>query len=186
MNLKKALLIGVAVLAPLHALASLQAPWIEENCPAGAFETDPDKIAATFASETAEPMLLTPKAGESMTPEISRIAEGAVGNFTGAFINDGMETWWGYDASRHLFVQIEGTIVPNHGILGSARIPDAKRLGPNQVLRKAGNETYYVTVVRATPEQALEFACMANELVSWVSLHGEESPSEAGEIVLSP
>jgi hypothetical protein len=60
MNLNKALLIAVAVLAPLDALASLQAPWIEENCPTGVFETDPDRIAATFASETAEPMLMTP------------------------------------------------------------------------------------------------------------------------------
>lgn len=189
MNLNKVLFIAVAMLAPLHALASLQAPWIEENCPAGVFETDPDKIAATFASETAEPMLLTPQAGESMTPEISRIEEGAVGNFIGAFINDGMETWWGYDASRHLFVQIAGTVVPNHGIQGSAAIPDPKRLGPNQVLRKVGKWTYYVTVVRATQEQALEFACMANELESWVSLHGEDATSEAseaGKIVLSP
>jgi hypothetical protein len=181
MNLNKALLIAVAVLAPLHALASLQAPWIEGNCPAGVFETDPDKIAATFASETAEPMLLTPRAGESMTPEISRIEEGAVGNFVGAFINDGMETWWGYDASRHLFVQVEGTVVPNHGVVGGAAIPDRKRLGPNQVLRKAGKWTYYVTVVRATQEQALEFACMANELLSWVPLHGEDPESEAGK-----
>ena len=67
-----------------------------------------------------------------------------------------------------MFVHIAGLVVPNHGILGSSAIPDPKRLGPNQVLRKDGKWTYTVTVVRATQEQALEFACMANELVSWV------------------
>src|SRR5579862_4818492 len=102
MDLPKSLLFALAA-AILGAPSAAQ-----EQCPPGVFETDPDKIAAAFASVNGEPALFKTE-HENPTPEISRIREGAVGYYAGAFINDGLQSWWGYDATRHLFLQVEGT-----------------------------------------------------------------------------
>ena len=162
MDLPRSLLFALAA-ATLGATSAAQ-----EQCPAGAFGTDPDKIAAAFASVSEEPALFKTE-HENPTLEVSRIREGAVGYYAGAFINDGLQSWWSYDATRHLFLQVEGTAAR------FAMMPDLRSLTPNQIVRSSGIWTYLVTAVRATPEEAREFACRANEIMAWNSTH-EDTP----------
>jgi hypothetical protein len=148
--------------APQWAAAS-------DNCAEGVFETNFDAIKKSFRTKQRDPIVFTRAIAEDPTPEISRIKDGAVGNFVGAFINDGIETWWAYDAERHLFLRIEALseASPTANSLSARSVRTHPRLARNQTMRLRGTWTMTLTVVRATPEQALQFACLANLALEW-------------------
>lgn len=141
----------------LALLAVSPTSWARaaQECPTGVFPTDPREIATLYArsAETADL-----PAGEPI--EITRIRNGLTNRWAGAFINDGLQTWSGYDADRHLFVNVQGSTGRGD------RKPDAVKLGPDQAFRQQGVWGYVVTTAAATPAQARRFACLANALLN--------------------
>jgi hypothetical protein len=140
-----------------------------DTCPNGVFETDVKKIKESFKAEPHDPPLLSRQVGEDATPEISRIKDGAVGNYVGAFLNDGLASWWAYDAERHLFLRIEAMSEGSPTAISemARKVRAHPQLARNQTLRLHGQWTIVLTVVRATPEQARRFACLVNEALGW-------------------
>jgi hypothetical protein len=116
-------------------------------------------------------------------PELAQIKYGALQNYTGAGINTGIDTWWAYDAQRYLFLRAEGMDLDcTIGACYWATLHPPTKLASNQVLRKSARVRYVVTIIRATPEQARKFACVANEIAKWSFIHGDNPVTGAGSV----
>lgn len=79
-------------------------------------------------------------------------------------MNEGMSTWYAFDMERRVFVVV----------LASARdhprgIPQTEKLSPDQLIRHTDAAGFkraeFVTAIAASPEQAKQFACLANALL---------------------
>src|ERR1700756_5769708 len=101
-------------------------------------------------------------ANAAYPPEISRIRSGVVSYFEGGFINDGMMTWYAYDAERELFIAVLGNA--GRRLLKNSDL----RLGPNQLLRTTIAAGYqrseFVTIVAADSRQVAEMSCLTKLL----------------------
>jgi DNA-binding beta-propeller fold protein YncE len=137
----------------------------DESCPKGIFETEPQKIAATAAQHANESKLPARESTEYLPIEISRIRNGGISSYVGAFINDGIITWGAYDAERQLFIAVDGKAGRNVN-----SVPKQESLTSNQIVRyveRSGTRRAdFVTIVSATPQQAREFGCLANRLLA--------------------
>jgi hypothetical protein len=107
------------------------------------------------------------RSDQSMPPEIERIQTGAIFFFQGAFVNDGLITWYALDLDRNLFVAVLGGAGPR--FLAKDRAAQMK-LELNQFVRYTNNAGYsrseFVTMSAATPQQRYEFICAANRFLS--------------------
>ncbi len=134
----------------------------DTQCPAGPFETDPDRLSKATPRE-APPVASEQSANDAIPTEIARIGEGAVSLFHGGLMNEGTTTWYAFDVERRLFVAVLTST-------GSKRAPSADKLTKAQLLRYTDAAGYrraeYVTVAAATVEQARTFACLANTLLA--------------------
>jgi hypothetical protein len=134
----------------------------DDSCPEGIFETESQKIAATAAQHANESKLPERVSTEYVPIEISRIRNGGISSYVGAFINDGILTWRAYDAERQIFIAVEGKA----GRMVKA-VPEREKLAPNQIVRDVGiQRADFVTIVSATLQQAREFGCLANRLLA--------------------
>jgi sugar lactone lactonase YvrE len=139
----------------------------ESLCPAGPFETDVRKIATAIAAEQPKPDVRDAVSPASGTPENEQLTDGAIWTAAGGLGGHSAVSLL-YDAKRYVVVNV----VENWPLrdvsdfsLKPAR-PEPVKPIPNQVIRHVGEVTYTTTTARPTPEQAREFACLANRLLA--------------------
>ncbi len=177
MSLTRALIWAIVVFLPVRAIAAT-----DPDCPPGPFETDPDAIALSFLFEPPDSDIVKVAEGDfNKTPEISRIRSGVQWHYVGGFINDGLESWQGYDAVRHLFVSIiaesDRYATRMVDVLPGSPVP----LPKGDAVRRSGWTNFVATFARATPDQARRFGCKANALVSRYSEPPTLPPLIAGD-----
>ena len=149
---------------PLIAANSI-AGWglarADEPCPTVPFETDVRAIAATMAAEPMRPLAWYADAAIAGRLEMT---EGAWQRAGGGLGGHGEISMW-YDAKHYVSVYLdtEWPPPPNFAFLRDTSQPPP--LLSNQLVRKISDRTYTLTVARPTPEEAREFACVANQLI---------------------
>jgi hypothetical protein len=150
MSLARALLWAIVACLPVCAIAAS-----EPDCPTGPFETDPDAIALSFLFEPADSdMVKVAESDPRMALAIAVTRSGAQWHSSGGFLSEGSESWQAYDAERHVFISV-GFWRPRQAQPDS----DAART-------TAGATSSAVTIARATPDQARQFACLANAIAN--------------------
>lgn len=135
------------------------------DCPDGPFKTDIDELSQISPLET--PPVRSQQGTNFVVPiEVSRIVGGGISFFEGGSMNEGITTWYAFDAERGLFVAVLGTTMSDR----SRHIPAAEKLSANQLLRYTDAAGYtraeFVTVIEATPAEVREFSCLANKLLA--------------------
>jgi hypothetical protein len=150
MSLTRALVWAIVAFLPVCATAVS-----EPDCPTGPFETDTDAIALSFLFEPPDSDIV--KAAETdprMALAIAQTRAGAEWHSSGGFLSEGSESWQAYDAERHVFISV-GFWRPRQAQPDS----DAART-------TAGATSSAVAIARATPDQARQFACLANAIAN--------------------
>ena len=139
----------------------------EEACPAAPFETDVGKIAAAIAAQPLEPLHSDASGPPSGTPESERLTDGAVWTSAGG-LGAHSAVSLDYDAKRYLIVHVLEDWPSRDVYELNVKPSPPERAKPirNQVIRQVGDVTYTTTAARPTPEQAREFACLANRLLA--------------------
>ncbi len=149
----------------------------EELCPTGPFDTDVRSIAAAIAAEPAKPPDWYADRATSNTLDP---IDGAI-NQSGGGLGGHASSTLRYDARHYVVLLVDETWPdPNFGVVPE----EPPKPGPNRVVRKVGNETYSTTVSRPTPEDAREFACLANHLLM-SSSPPDPAPSSPTEVIVS-
>jgi len=153
--------------ALILCLADFSSARADEPCPREPFETDLQVIEVQIAAQPLKPvdwyadrvLSPTPFADERLTDGFTSGGSGGLGNHSAASLR--------YDAKRYVLVYVirEWPIPAN--VAGAGLVGSVIPAKPNaqQAVRKAGNDTYLVTVARPTPSDAAEFACLANRLL---------------------
>jgi hypothetical protein len=161
MSLTKALFWAIVACLPVYALAA-SVP----DCPAGPFETDPDAIALSFLFEPSDSDILKVTENDgNKTPEIGRIRAGVLWHSAGGLGSYGSEGWLAYDAERHLILSFG--METRRYATQYAELGDGSVIPPQgDVVRPDGSVTYVMNFARATPDQARQFACLANTLAN--------------------
>ena len=132
-------------------------------CPAAPFETDVHTIAAAIAAEPLRPAAsYADTAMASIRLEADRLTDGAASRGSGGFMSSSAASLE-YDAKRYVLVYLD-TEWPSRLDFERPKSAPPKPM-PNQVIRKVGDVTYITTIARPTPEDAREFACLANRLL---------------------
>jgi hypothetical protein len=145
---------------PLLALSSLV--QAEDLCPTAPFETDVQAIAATMAAEPLQP--LEWYADKAIANQLE-VTDGAWQSAGGGLGGHGEVHMW-YDARHYVSVYLETQWPPRAGGFIYPTSPGKPPPPlPNQLVRKISPNTYTLTVGRPTPEEAREFACLANQLL---------------------
>jgi hypothetical protein len=132
----------------------------QELCPAGPFETDVRAITAAITSQPLKRRAWDASRKFGRPPE--GLTDGAYWYSAGGFMSPGGISR-SYDAKHYVMVDIHGEW-PDRTVL-SRRAGFTEPL-PNQVFSQDGRATYTTTVTRPTPEEAREFACLANRLAA--------------------
>jgi hypothetical protein len=160
MSLTKALFWAIVACLPICSLAAS-----DPDCPAGPFETDPDAIALSFLFEPSDSGVLKVADNDpNKMPEIVRIRAGVLWHSEGGLLSEGSQRWLAYDAERHLFLNIgmeTARQAARYEEMGIDPIPPQA-----DVVRPGGWATYVMNFARATPDQARQFACLANTLAN--------------------
>jgi hypothetical protein len=132
-------------------------------CPAAPFETDVPTITAAIAAEPLRPAAWYADTAMARIPrETDRLTDAAAFRSSGGFMSSSAASLE-YDAKRYVLVYLD-TEWPSRLDFGRPKSAPAKPI-PNQVIRKVGDVTYITTIARPTPEDAREFACLANRLL---------------------
>jgi hypothetical protein len=132
-------------------------------CPAAPFETDVHTIAAAIAAEPLRPAAwYADMAIACIRLEADRLTDGAAFHNSGGLMRSSAASLE-YDAKRYVLVYLD-TEWPSRLDFGRTKSAPPKPI-PNQVVRKVGDVTYITTIARPTPEDAREFACLANRLL---------------------
>jgi sugar lactone lactonase YvrE len=144
-----------------NSLIGWRSAHAQERCPAVPFETDVATIVAAMAADPVKP--LEWYADETIAGRF-RVSEGAVQSAGGGLGGHGQISMW-YDAKHYVSVWLDTSWPPppNFGFLEGTSKP--LPLMSNQLVRKISDRTYTLTVARPTPEEAREFACVANQLL---------------------
>jgi hypothetical protein len=157
---------GFIRVLPLIAVAGVMAresARAENLCPAAPFETDVHVIAAAIAAEPLRPAAWYAEAAITRTSrEADRLTDGASFSSAGGFMSSSAGSLE-YDAKRYVLVYLE-TQWPSRFDFGQSTSAPLKP-NPNQLIRKVDDRTYTTTIARPTPEDAREFACLANRLL---------------------
>jgi NHL repeat len=148
------------LIAAVHLVGTATA-LAENLCPAGPFETDIHAIAAAIAAEPPKPVSWYAERAISNAPIGDPLTDGASMTGSGGFMSTGGASTE-YDAKRYVIVETQWST--KRSDFDSQRLKPAKP--PNQVIRKVGNLTYMTIIGRPAPEDAREFACVANELLA--------------------
>ena len=134
----------------------------EVPCPDGPFETDVHVIAATVAAEPLKPVTWYAARVVPGAPFSDQLTDGATMAGAGGLMSTGGESA-AYDAKRYVIIETQWYI--NRADFGFEPPKPAKPI-PNRVIQKAGDLTYMTLIGRPTPDDAREFACLANELLT--------------------
>jgi NHL repeat len=166
MDFVKALLLIVA-----GYVMSGTAAWGKDQCPAGPFETDIRVITAAIAAQPLKPRAWD--ASRESGPGYD-LADGAFWESSGGLLSTSSE-FLSYDTKRYVVVKVYGEFSAQQA---------RKVLGhfgqvPNQVIRQVRQGVYVTTVARPTPQQARQFACLANFLAGPARKPGSPSPDES-------
>jgi hypothetical protein len=146
---------------------SCAAATAAELCRAGPFETDARVIAAAMA---AQPQKLVPWDASVVSGADERflLTDGARWAESGGLLAT-KATELRYDVKRYSVVSVVERWPMSDNLRGrrfKSDGPEPTRRIPNQVIRRVGHHTYTTTIARPTPEQAREFACLANQYVA--------------------
>ena len=158
--------IAMAVLSMLsyHALAAEG----DVACRSGPFEAGESPAIHSALIEFL-------RSNKKDPPEITRVKNGIVSFYVGGFVNDGVITWYAYDADRWLFISILGGDGPR-----LKAVPKSSLLDKNQFVRFTTAVGYkrseFITVVRASAEQAHLLSCLMNDSIA------EKPSSESNEM----
>lgn len=166
------------VVAVAYVMSSVTA-WAGDLCPEGPFETDIHAIAAAIAAEPLRPLTWYAATAVSGMPENERITDGAFSAGGGGLGNSGDRST-SYDAKRYVVVSVARQW-PSTFTLGAGRSESRKPI-PHQVIQKVGDMTYTTIVARPAPEDAREFACLANRLL----VPKRESPPSPPSAIYEP
>ena len=136
----------------------------DEACPAGPFDTDPARIKTELA---ALPSLVPhPAAGRDAFEAAanSNVSQGFYEAGAGGLMAvPGTGGWTSYDARR--FVIVSGWF-QSGDVSSVARVYRGSHLGKAVVVARARRHLVSITVtVRPTAEQAVQMACLANQLL---------------------
>lgn len=134
-------------------------------CPAGPFETDPRVIAAAIAAQPLKPRVWdeSPDSRRTRPPLSDGLSQGSLGGLM-RYGSDALS----YDAKRYVAISVIGAWPPPDYLLRPAArsVSNPVRLASNQVVHHSGRATYTTTIARPTPDQARQFACLANRLTA--------------------
>lgn len=135
----------------------------QDLCPTGPFETDIQAIAATMAAEPLQP--LGWYADRAIGDQL-QVTDGAWQRAGGGLGGHGRLQMW-YDAQHYVsvYLETEWPPPPDSWMYPKGRDKPLP-LMPNQLVRTIPPNTYTLTVGRPTPEEAREFACLANQLLT--------------------
>jgi hypothetical protein len=133
----------------------------QDRCPTVPFETDVRAIAATMAAEPLQPLAwYTDRAIANQF----EVMDGARQSAGGGLGGHGAISMW-YDAKNYVSVYLETQWPPPPEFAFPKSTAEPPPLMSNQLVRKISDHTYTLTVARPTPEEAREFACLANQLL---------------------
>jgi hypothetical protein len=149
-------------------LAKCSSVWADDPCPSEPFETDLQVVEQRIAVEPLRPVdwyadrILSP----TFFPD-ERLTEGFVSGGSGGLGNHSAVSLK-YDAKRYVLVYVirEWPMPANAPYAGLASSTIPAKPAAQQAVRKRGNDTYVITVARLTPKEAVEFACLANQLLA--------------------
>jgi sugar lactone lactonase YvrE len=127
-------------------------------------ETSLERIKEASKTIPSQEKLPDSASALPIPPEITRIRSGAICHFVGAFINDGLDSFYAFDSDRHLAIAILGTADSR-----KEKVPDQENLDSHQCVRYLDRGKHrwaqFVTIVEVTPEEVQEFAIIANALL---------------------
>lgn len=138
----------------------------EAVCPDGPFETDARLIAAAIAAEPLQPVGWYAERAIAAAPLGDQPADGATMGGAGGFMSTGGE-FAAYDARSYVIVETQWTIDrPEFRLQFGLQPQKPPEPLPNRVIQKVGDVIYVTIIGRPTPDDAREFACLANQLLA--------------------
>src|SRR5690242_8162626 len=113
--------VSVAIGLSLVACSTLER---DPQCPLGPYETNLGRLRDAPVEPNAS-VADRHKTNRAVPIEIAQIRSGGYSHFVGSYVNDGLITWYGFDASRRAFVAVLGRAGPR-----LTRVPNPAHLLP--------------------------------------------------------